>query len=299
VAVQMGTSELGGTFYTQGAAFAELFNHGRAEPDRCVVQTSDASIHNAGMLDTGELEFGFMASNWIGRARDGSAPFTKRIALRMIAPVNAGPIFFITRADSPIKTVADFKGKRIAIGAKGSGMEQHAHTIFGVLDMLFDSFTPVHMGFAAGAEALIAGDVDAQFQPPIPNRVMTDLSQRAHVRVVPYAPGQLEKLLLTVPFYRRVRMKKDVFRGVTEDIAQAAVVNVLVTHERVSERLVHDMAQAIAGGLDQLPQMNPLFKGIKDLFEPLRTEGAAAFEFGGVPVHPGAAQAYQELGWLK
>jgi uncharacterized protein len=297
--VRIGTSEFGGTFYTQGAAFAELFNERRAAAERCVVQVSDASIHNAEMLDRGELEFGFMASNWIGRARAGTQPFTKQIALRMVAPVNAGPIFFITLANSPIKTVADFKGRRIAIGAKGSGMEQHAHTIFGVLDLSFSSFTPVHMGFAEGAEALIAGNIDAQFQPPIPNRAMTDLSRRADVRVVPYGPGGLEKVLSAVPFYRRVMMEKGVLPGITEDTPQIGVVNVLVTHERIAEPVVRDMAQAIVGNLDKLPQMNPLFRGINELFEPLLAQGAAAFEFGGVPLHDGAARAYEELGWLK
>jgi TRAP-type uncharacterized transport system substrate-binding protein len=59
------------------------------------------------------------------------------------------------------------------------------------------------------------------------------------------------------------------------------------------------MAKAIAANLDALPQMNPLFKGLKNLFEPLRTQGAAAFEFGGVALHPGAVKAYREAGWLK
>ena len=94
MALRLGTSEHGGTFYTQGSAFAELFNRGRSEADRCVVQTSEASIHNANMLDRGELEFGFMASNWIGRAKEATPPFTRKIALRMVAPANAGPMFF-------------------------------------------------------------------------------------------------------------------------------------------------------------------------------------------------------------
>ena len=297
--IRLGTSEYGGTFFSQGSAFAELFNHGRAQPDRCVVQTSDASIHNANLLDQGELEFGFMASNWIGRAKDAMPPFTRKIALRMVAPANAGPMFFVKLANSPIQTIADFTGKRIVIGTKGSGMEQHVQTIFGVLGISFNSFTPVHMGFDEGANALVVGEVDAQFQPPIPNRVMTDLSQRADVRVVPYAPGQLDKVLSEVRFYRKVTMARGVFRGVVEDIVQPAVVNVLVSHERVGEDVVHDMAKAIVSNLDKLPEMNPLFKGLKELFEPLRTQGAAAFEFGGVPLHPGATRAYREVGWLS
>jgi TRAP-type uncharacterized transport system substrate-binding protein len=45
--------------------------------------------------------------------------------------------------------------------------------------------------------------------------------------------------------------------------------------------------------------MNGLFKGLKDLFEPLRSQGAAALEFGGVALHPGAIRAYRDAGWLQ
>ena len=58
------------------------------------------------------------------------------------------------------------------------------------------------------------------------------------------------------------------------------------------------MAKVISDNLDTLPAMNPLFKGLKDLFEPLRAKGPAAFEFGGVPLHPGALRAFRESGWL-
>lgn len=299
MAIRIGTSELGGTFYTQGQAIAELFNRGRAATDQCSVVTSDASIHNAEQLDRGELEFGFMASNWIGRAKNATAPFTKNIAIRMVAPANAGPMCFVRLANSPIHSVADFKGKRIAIGAKGSGMEQHIHTIFDVLGISFDSFTPVHMSFVDGAEALVTGTIDVQFHPPIPNKVLTDLSQRADIRVIPFGASQLDKLFAQVPFYRPVTVEKNAFRGVVEDITQVGVINVLVTHEKIPERVVYDMAKTIVDNFETLPRMNPLFKGLKDLFEPLRTKGAAAFEFGGVPLHSGALKAYQEAGWLK
>jgi uncharacterized protein len=299
MAIRMGTSELGGTFFTQGQAIAELFNRGRATGEKCAVTTTDASIHNAEQLDRDELEFGFMASNWIGRAKDAVAPFKNKIDIRMVAPANAGPMCFVKLDTSPIQSVADFPGKKITVGAKGSGMEQHIHTIFDVLGISFDSFTPLYMGFAEGAEALITGKVEVQFHPPIPNTVLTDLSERTDVRVIPFASGQIDKLLAQVPFYRPVVVEKNAFRGVVEDITQVGVINVIVTHERVAESVVHDMAKAIADNLDKLPEMNPLFKGLKNLFEPLRTKGQAAFEFGGVELHPGAVRAYREAGWLR
>ena len=270
---------------------------GRGE--QCVVQTSDASIHNAEQLDRGELEFGFMASNWIGRAKNATAPFTKPIAVRMVAPANAGPMCFVKLASSPIQSVADFTGKRIAIGAQGSGMEQHIHTIFDVLGISFDSFTAVHMGFAEGADALVGGAIDVQFHPPIPNKVLTDLSQRADIRVIPFGPGQLDKVLAQVPFYRPVVHGQRCFsrRGRGRDADRRDQCS---GHARKSCRqVVYDMAKDDRRQPGRLPQMNPLFKGLKNLFEPLRTQGAAAFEFGGVTLHPGAARAYREAGWLK
>jgi TRAP transporter TAXI family solute receptor len=168
-----------------------------------------------------------------------------------------------------------------------------------VLGIPFDSFTPVHLGFAEGADALIAGQIDVQFHPPIPNAVLTELSQRADIRVIPYAAAQRDKLFAAVPFYRPVMVEKDAFRGVVEDVIQVGVVNVIVSHESVVESAVYAMAKTIADNLDKLPQMNPLFKGLKNLFEPLRTNGAAAFEFGGVPLHPGALRAYKEAGWIS
>ena len=108
--------------------------------------------------------------------------------------MNAGPLFFIVRADLPIRSVADLRGRRIVLGPEKSGMVQHVHTIFGVLGLTFSEFTPVYLDFAAGAEALARGEVDVQFQCPIPNKVMTALSESADIRVLPYAPGQLETL---------------------------------------------------------------------------------------------------------
>jgi uncharacterized protein len=117
--------------------------------------------------------------------------------------------------------------------------------------------------------------------------------------VIPFASGQIDKLLAQVPFYRPVVVQKDAFRGVVEDVTQVGVINVIVTHERVAAIVVHDMTKAIVDNLDKLPEMNPLFKGLKNLFEPLRTQGQAAFEFGGVALHPGALRAYRDAGWLR
>jgi uncharacterized protein len=297
--LRIGTAERDSTFLSQGHALkAALLKHSPALAPIHVSISATASVENANRLAAGDIDFGFMAANWVGRAKKGEAPFAQKIDLRMVAPMNAGPLFFITRADTNLRNVMDVRARRLVVGPEKSGMAQHARVMLGALDLSFSDFAPVYLDFAAGAEALARGEVDAQLQCPIPNKVMTALAERVLVRVLPYPPGELEKVLGAVPFYRRTVMRKNAIRGLDADVAQAAVVNVLVTHARVDHDKVRDVAATIFSVRDELPRLNALFAGLGDLFEPLRSDGARALEFGGVALHPGAVDAYRAVGLL-
>lgn len=297
--IRIGTSERDGTFYSQGSALKTIFERQPELAPVELVESKSASTENAGRLEADEIEFGFMASNWIGRARNGEAPFGKPIDLAMAAPMNAGPLFLIVRAESPIRTFSDLRARRIAVGPRTSGMVQHAHCIFGALGMSFSDFEPIYLDFAAGAEALAAGDVDAQLQCPIPNAVMTNLARRVGLRILPYERDELEKVMQAVPYYRRTVMRKGAIRGLDADSPQVAVVNVLVSHRRVPEATVCAAVEAIVASWDELGRLNPLFLDMGELFQPLRSQGAAALEFGGVTLHAGALRAYRKAGLLR
>jgi TRAP-type uncharacterized transport system substrate-binding protein len=81
-------------------------------------------------------------------------------------------------------------------------------------------------------------------------------------------------------------------------VAQAAVINVLVTHARTPDNTVGEVAAAVFNACDELPRLNALFDGLAALFEPLRMDGVAALEFGGVALHSGAVAAYRAAGLL-
>jgi TRAP-type uncharacterized transport system substrate-binding protein len=94
-------------------------------------------------------------------------------------------------------------------------------------------------------------------------------------------------------------MRKGAIRGIDADVAQAAVVNVLVTHAHVADAKVQAVTSATFAARDELPRLNALFNGLGELFVPLRSDGARALEFGGVALHPGALAAYRAAGLLK
>jgi uncharacterized protein len=297
--LRIGTAERNSTFLSQGLALKAVLDRNPALAPVEILQTAQASIQNAKRLHVGELEFGFMAANWIGRAKAGEPPFSEPVDIRMAAPMNAGPLFFIARADSSIRSVADLPGKRIAVGLRTSGMAQHAAVMFAALGVRMTDIEPHHLDFAEGADAVASGTVDAQLQCPIPNSVMTELSQRIGIRILPYASGQLDALLNAVPYYRRTTMRAGALRGLDADVAQPAVVNVLATHARVADGIVRDVTAAVVESAQELTERNALFAGLGALIDDLAQGGRTQFEFGGVPLHPGALRAYRQAGLLS
>jgi TRAP transporter TAXI family solute receptor len=296
--IRIGTNEVGGTFHTEGMALVEMLRRETGLKDIELVPVESASVGNAEALGRGELSFGFMASNWIGRALRGEAPFSAPIALRMASPANAGPMFFVVRRDSDMRTITDVRGRRVVVGPPNSGMVQHVHNIFGVLGISFEEFEPLYMTFADGADALASGGADVQWQCPVPNRVMSDLARRCDVRVLEYRPGELEAVLDAVAFYRRAVLPGDAFEGLDGDTDQVGVLNILATHESVDRALVREVVGAMVAHADDLAGALPLYRGLGALYEPLRSEGAAALEPDGVALHPGAAEAYRAAGYL-
>ena len=296
--IRIGTSERGGTFWTEGEAIASLVQRETGIESE-ILEAGQASIENARRLDEGLIDLAFMASNWIGRASKGEIPFEHEIDIRVVAPANAGAMFFITRADNEMLNVRDMVGKRVSIGPKGSGMVQHIHTIFGVLGISFDDFTPVYLSFEDGGKALEAGDVDAQWQCPYPNVVMRDISERTDVRVLEYNPDDLADLLRSVDFYRPAVMPKGFFKGVDADTEQAAVVNIIAAHARSDADTVHAFVTTMLNSLDELAEINPLFIGLGDVFDRLKSVGESSLEFGGTALHPGAIRAYRDAGYIS
>ena len=291
----IGTSEIDGTFHRQGEAVANLLRGAYTVETKPM---TGSSVGSALGLHSGELQFGFSASNWIGRALRGESPFKEPINIRMAAPANVGPMFFVVREDSDLYTIDDMRGRRVAVNFTDSGMYQHTKTIFGILGISFDEFEPLHIGFAEGAQKLISGEIDAQWQCPIPNPVMTELANSSNIRVLNYAPGQLERVLEKATFYRQASIPVGAFRGVVKETAQVGVLNVIATHERVDHTIVREFVGTMIKNARSLGKTLELYGGLEELFKELKIGGQDIFEPGGVSMHSGAVEAYREAGLL-
>ena len=182
--IRIGTSEKGGTFWTEGEAIATLLERdcGIASD---ILDAEQASIENARRLDSRLIEFGFMASNWIGRAYRGDAPFEGPVGSEWLWQQILGRCFYRPRRSGAKKRSGPHRKTGVDRTRRQRDGSTHSHHVWRPR-YSFDDFTPVYLSFEDGGKALEAGDVDAQWQCPYPNVVMREISERMDVCVLEY-----------------------------------------------------------------------------------------------------------------
>jgi TRAP transporter TAXI family solute receptor len=112
----LGTATPGGGFPLYGAAYAESLN---AQEPRLRIETRNTkgSTENVPLLEAGKLDLGLVAGELASEAlaRPGTG-------LRIVAAMYSSPGLFIVPADSPVRRIADLKGKPVVLGTQGSGI---------------------------------------------------------------------------------------------------------------------------------------------------------------------------------
>ncbi len=296
--LRIASSDLLSTFYEQAKALGQvLVEEGIAQETEVLVTTG--SVMNAEMVVGGDADLGFMASNWVPRAVTGASPFTAPVDVAIVAPLNAGPLFFVAKADSELNSVAELRGRKVAVGHRDSGMAQHALNMVRNFGWGDDGMEFAFISTFDGGDALASGAVDAQFQAPIPSTHFRELCDRIAIKVLDYGPGQIEGACREIPFYTPAMVPAQFVPGLDSDRAAIGVLNVIVTVAGGGGQFTHDVTEAYIRRAKDLEQMNPLFLGLEGLLARARTEGAVALAPGDAPLHPSSAQAFREAGLLS
>ena len=128
----LGTATPGGGFPVYGAAFSEAVN---AQEPRLRIETRNTkgSAENVPLLEAGKLDLGLVAGEFASAAL--AKPGT---GLRIVAAMYSSPGMFMVRADSPVRRIADLKGKPVVLGAQGSGITVLGRIVLQSLEVPFE-----------------------------------------------------------------------------------------------------------------------------------------------------------------
>ena len=261
--VNIATGGTAGTYYPIGGAIAEVLNKD-AQGVNASAQSTGASVANINMLKDGQVDMAIVQNDITYYAVNGKEMFENKVDnLRGIASLYPETCQFVVLEDSGIKTIADLKGKRVAVGAAGSGVEGNVRQILKAYDMSYDDIDEQFLSFAEGATALKDGTVDvACLTAGYPTASVQDVASQKKIRLLPIDNDKIESLVKEYPFYTKTTIPKGTYQGFDEDVQTVSVMAILVVNDKLSDDAGYEITKAIFGGLDKISAAHSAAKAI-------------------------------------
>ena len=158
----IGSNPAGSVYFLLAGGFAKLFQ--KELGLRSTAQPHAGSSVYLPLMDKGEITLGLNSSLDSGMAFNGKPPFRERLlGVKSLARIWILPYGFMVKENSGIKTIADLKGKRVAVKVKTNvSLAQLNRTILSVAGLTERDVTAVDSGgVVAGINMVVEGRADA------------------------------------------------------------------------------------------------------------------------------------------
>ncbi|MBP5200411.1 MAG: TAXI family TRAP transporter solute-binding subunit [Schwartzia sp.] len=252
--INIATGGTAGTYYPIGGAMAEILN--KSIPGmNASAQSTGASVANINMLKDGSVDLAIVQNDLTYYASNGVEMFKDKKVdnLRGIATLYPETCQIVTLQDSGIETVADFRGRRIAVGAAGSGTEANARQIMEAYGVAYADITVQYLSFGEAANALKDGNVDVAFVTAgYPTAAIQDIASQRKVRLISVDSAAADRLIAKYPFYTKTKIPAGTYAGFDQDAAAVSVMAMLVTTDKMDDTLGGEITKALFSNLDRL-----------------------------------------------
>ena len=262
--LNIATGGTAGTYYPIGGAMAEILNN-NIEGMNASAQSTGATVANINMLQEGSVDLAIVQNDIAYYAANGIEMFEgKKIDnLRGIASLYPETCQIITLDATGIKSIAELKGKRVAVGAMGSGAEANARQILEAYGITYDDIDEQFLSFSEAANALKDGNVDAAFLTAgYPTAAVQDIASQNPIRVLPVEDDKAEALIAKYPFYTKVTIPAGTYAGFDEDVQAMSVMAMLVCTDKIDEQMGYDITKALFTNLDRIKAAHAVGKFI-------------------------------------
>ncbi len=287
-AMTMGTGGTAGTYYGYGGILGSQIKTSAGITVNVV--STDGSKANILGIDSGNYQLATVQSDVMAYGWEGQRSFEEEGALksfRVIGGLYAEAVQLVTM-DPAIKSVADLKGKKVSIGAAGSGVYFNAIDILGAAGLTEKDIQPQYQSFADSADALKDNKIDAAFTVAgAPTPAIQELCTSASAYLVPIDGDIAARLMKASPYYTTYKIPANTYNGQNEDVTTVTVKATLIVSADATEEDVYNITKSIFDNIDTITAAHA--KGAELSLENA-TDGIT------VPFHAGAAKYYSEKG---
>ena len=260
--INIATGGTAGTYYPIGGAMAEILNK-QIPGMNASAQSTGASVANINMLKDGSVDLAIVQNDITYYASNGVEMFKdKKVEnLRGIATLYPETCQIVTLMDSGIETIADFRGRRIAVGAAGSGTEANARQIMESYGVTYADITVQYLSFGEAANALKDGNVDVAFVTAgFPTAAIQDIASQRKIRLIPVDPDNADRLAAKYPFYTKTKIPAGTYAGFDKDTPAVSIMAMLVATDKLDDALGGEIAKALFSNLDRLKSAHAVGK---------------------------------------
>lgn len=287
--LSLATGSTGGTYYPLGGAIANVWNK-NVKGVNVTAQATGASVENLALLARGEADLAMAVNMTADDAYNGRGDFEgqKVTNFGAIGVVYPEVVQIVVAKDSDIQTIADLKGKRVAVGPQGSGTVNTTRHILEAYGLTFDDIQPFYDGFGDAATKFKDGQIDAAFGLlSLPASNIEDITTAKEVRVLAVDNEAMKKLQEKYPFYQPLTIPGGTYKGQDEDVQTATLKAVMYAKSDLSEDLVYNLTKTM---YEKQPDIASAHQAGKQIDLQKALEGVTT------PIHPGAKKYFEEKG---
>ncbi|WP_426414878.1 TAXI family TRAP transporter solute-binding subunit [Aestuariirhabdus sp. LZHN29] len=295
----LATASTGGTYYPVGVAIATLTKV-KLEPKQKISMSainSAGSGENVKLLRENEAQFAILqglygAWAWSGEGKlknDGPQKQLRSVSM-LWQNVEQFVVDKSLAKSGSIDDLKGFSGKKFSIGKKNSGTEGSGRQILGGLGIEADSMDLAYMGYGPSADALQNGTVVGMNTP---SGVPTSAVTRAYAAMgdkithLDFSDEQMKQANGNYQLWTRYVIPANTYPGQTKAVNTIAQPNFLAVRDDVSEEDVYLITKTV---YENLAFLNGIHKATKAMAIEKAIAGLP------VPLHPGAARYYKEVG---
>lgn len=289
--IRFGGSNPGGSWFTIVGGLSAIMNKQIKELNVTPVATGGSADNNRmgrkHELDTWLTHSLTAYDNWDGIGLfKGEGPFKD---FRMLSGVYESWHHFVVLNSSDIKKMADTKGKRICIGAAGSGAAVNSENILRAIG-LWDQIKAEPLTFDACGRGLADGHIDLVGLSSAPMPAIVTVEALKKIRLIELTDEEFKKVLAKFPAYKKGIMPAGVYKTWEKEYPCIAFLVYWAAHKEAEPEWVYKMlkvafdpknTKSIHTIHTQLKTLSPSFDGMKAM---------------GIPLHPGAVKFWKEKG---
>ena len=282
----------GAYFPMAGAISRVAYLQLQEENIKVTAESSGASVANANLIASESTDFAILQNDIASYAYNGKEGMFDEPVKNLLGCASLYPehIQVIVRKDADINTVADLKGKRVAVGPIGSGTTENAKQILEAWGMTLDDLQAEQLSSQQAGDYIKDGRLDAAFfTVAVGAAVITDTATVVDVEVLPIEGPNVDKLMDKYPFYAQQVVPAGSYPGLEKDAPTVSVMAMLTARADLDQDLVYKIMKAMYSedGLNRIREAHAKFR---DLSVNQAMDGMS------VPLHPGAEKFLKEAG---